>query len=249
MVDKIRSILDLSLSLAKVNFKLRNEGTYLGMLWYLLEPILMFLLLLYIFSPRMTTVKNYPLYLLLGLIMYNLFSGATINSTRAIVDNASFIKSLKIPYEPLVLSIVLQFIFTHIFEIVVLAIFMIYFHVSLMGLIFYPMLLFFYAVFICGISFALAAIGVRINDIGNVWRVLITLMWFATPIFYSIKESSIQFLLNPIARFIAVARDLIIANSFPSIGLIVQVIAISFFSLAVGLGLFSLLKNRFVEYV
>ena len=248
-MDKIKSILGLSLSLAKVNFKLRNEGTYLGMLWYLLEPLLMFFVLSYIFSSRMNDIKHYPLYLLLGLIMYNLFSSVTIHSARAIIDNGAFIKSLKVPYEPLVLSVVLQFIFTHLFEIAVLAIFMIYFKVSLIGLIFYPILLFFYAVFICGISFALAAIGVRINDIANVWRVIVTLMWFATPIFYSLKEDYLQFLLNPIAHFLAVARGLIIYGHLPSWGLAIDVITMAILSLAVGLTLFNQSKNKFAEFV
>jgi len=248
-LEHCRSILGLSLSLAKVNFKLRNEGTYLGMLWYLLEPLLMFLLLLYIFSSRMNEIKHYPVYLLLGLIMYNLFSSSTIHSARAIVDNAAFIKSIKMRYEPLVLSVVLQFIFTHLFEIAVLAIFMIYFKISLVGLIFYPVLLIFYGIFICGISFALAAIGVRINDITNVWRVLVSLMWFATPIFYFIKEDSKQFLLNPIAHFILAARDLVITGRIPPFWLIIDVVILSFVSLAVGMTIFNLSKNKFAEFV
>lgn len=248
-MSKIKSILGLSLSLAKVNFKLRNEGTYLGMLWYLLEPLFMFLVLLYIFSSRITTVKNYPLYLLLGLIMYNLFSSSTIQSARAIIDNAEFIKSLKIPYEPLVLSVVFQFIFTHIFEIAVLAIFMMYFSVQLTGLIFYPILLFFYSIFILGISFALAAIGVRINDIANAWRVIVRLLWFATPIFYSIKEDSMQFLLNPIAHFISAGRSLIIANQLPPLWIAINIVITPIISLAGGLFIFNLSKNKFAEYV
>jgi len=102
---KAKSILGLSLSLAKVKFKLRNEGSYLGVFWYLLSPLAMFLILL---SLRGLTNKNpieyYPIYLLLGLIVFNLFRYATTISTNAIRGNAGLIKSLKINLEPFLLS-------------------------------------------------------------------------------------------------------------------------------------------------
>ena len=248
-MGKIKSIVGLSLSLAKANFKLRNEGTYLGTLWYLLEPLLMFIVLFYIFSSRMSGIKNYPIYLLLGLVMYNLFSSATIQSTRAIIDNAEFIKSLKIPPEPLVLSALFQFIFTHLFEMGVLAIFMLYFGVSLIGLLFYPLLLFFYSIFILGVSLALAAIGARINDLANVWRVVVRVLWFATPIFYSMKSKSPLFLLNPLTHFISAARNLIIYNKPPELWPIINIAVISVISLVAGLSIFNLSKNKFAEYV
>jgi ABC-type polysaccharide/polyol phosphate export permease len=248
-MTNIKSILGLSLSLAKANFKLRNEGTYLGMLWYLLEPLLMFLILLYIFSSRMTNIENYPAYLLLGLIMYNLFSGSTTQSAGAIIASGGFIKSLKIPCEPLILSVILQFIFTHIFEIAVLVIFMMFFGLRPTGLLFYPILLFFYIIFISGISFILAAVGVRINDTANVWRVLVRLAWFATPIFYSIGEDYLQFLLNPLAHFISAGRSLIIYNRLPSLWIIISVMVTSITSLAVGLFIFNISKKKFAEYV
>jgi ABC-type polysaccharide/polyol phosphate export permease len=197
----------------------------------------------------MATVNNYPLHLLLGLIMFNLFSNSTIQSAKAIVDNEAFIKSLKIPYEPLVLSVILQFIFTHLLEIAILAIFMMYFGIQFKGLIFYPVLLFFYSIFICGVSFALAAIGLRINDVANVWRVIVTLLWFATPIFYSIKEESLQFLLNPIAHFISAGRSLIISNQLPPLWITISIVITSVISLTVGLIIFNFSKSKFAEYV
>jgi ABC-type polysaccharide/polyol phosphate export permease len=245
----IKKILGLSLSLAKVNFKLRNEGAYLGVIWYLLEPFCMFLIISYIFSSRMAGIGNYSLYLLIGLIMYNLFSNATTQASTAIIDNAEFVKSLKIPAEPLVLSTVFQFLFSHLFEMAVLVIFMLYFKVSLIGLIFYPILLFFYTIFICGISFVLAVIGVRVIDLANVWRVIVRLGWFSTPIFYSINENSIQFLLNPITHFISATRSILINNQIPSLFIIISIPIISILSLTIGLFIFNLSKKKLAEYV
>jgi len=130
---KAKSILGLSLSLAKVKFKLRNEGSYLGVFWYLLSPLAMFLILL---SLRGLTNKNpieyYPIYLLLGLIVFNLFRYATTISTNAIRGNAGLIKSLKINLEPFVISGIMQAVFSHIFEVIILVLFLFYFKVSLL---------------------------------------------------------------------------------------------------------------------
>jgi lipopolysaccharide transport system permease protein len=131
----------------------------------------------------------------------------------------------------------------------VLIIFMLYFKVSLIGLIFYPILLLFYIIFICGISFILAVVGTRITDVANVWRVVVRLGWFATPIFYFINEKSIQSLINPIAHFISAGRSLIINNQLPPVFMMITIPVISLLSLAIGLFIFNSYKNKFAEYV
>ena len=248
MIDKIKNVLGLSLSLSKANFRVRNEGSYLGVLWYLLDPLLLFLILLAIFSGRLG-IENYPIYLLVGLVMYNLFSGVTSQSVDVIANSAGFIKSTKIRYEPLVISNLLQFIYTHIIEIVVLAAFMVYYGMPLNFLIFYPFLLVVYCVFILGFSFVLATIGVYVNDMRNVWVVVVRLIWFATPIFYTLDKASLLFMLNPLAHFISVGRDLIIAQQVPSILTILSLLLLSVVSLIIGLLVFSSFKKNFAERV
>src|SRR4030042_3140482 len=93
---KLRHFLDLSLEIAKSSFKLRNEGSYLGIFWYLLNPLLLFLLLLLVFSDRLgNSIPSYPLYLLLGIVIFNFFQQATTESTKIIVrDYGELIKSI-----------------------------------------------------------------------------------------------------------------------------------------------------------
>ena len=76
---RLKKFIELSFALAKAQFKLRNEGSYLGIFWYILNPIFIFSLLLLIFSTRVGQgIPHYPLYLLLGIIMFNFFQTATI---------------------------------------------------------------------------------------------------------------------------------------------------------------------------
>ncbi|MBD3260723.1 MAG: ABC transporter permease, partial [Candidatus Altiarchaeales archaeon] len=76
---KFKRLWGLSLSIAEAEFKLRNEGSYLGILWYLLEPLLMFILLLFVFSKSLgQDIPHYPLYLLVGIIVFNFFQKVTL---------------------------------------------------------------------------------------------------------------------------------------------------------------------------
>src|SRR3989344_7733394 len=190
-IDYIKKTLSLSFSLAKTQFKLRNEGSYLGIFWYLLDPLAMFLIILALNGILANTnTKNYPVYLLLGLIMFNFFRQTTINSTNSIVANAGFIKSMRISSESFVVSSAILSFFSHLFELVILLFFMIFFKISLIGFFLYPTVFLFLFLFSLGASFILASIGVYVNDINNVWSVLINLLWFSKPIFYVISFGS-----------------------------------------------------------
>jgi len=249
---KAKSILSLSFSLAKVKFKLRNEGSYLGIFWYLLNPLAMFSIFLFLGNIiNKKTIEHYPVYLLLGLIMFNIFRGATDASTSSIAGNAGIIKSMKVSFEPFVISGVLQSVFSHFFEILVLIAFLIYFQIPLGGLLFYPFILFLLVLFIIGFSFTLAALGTYISDISNIWSIMVNLTWFAAPVFYVVTKGDVPFInsINPMFYFITAARDIIIYETFPDFKIILLMVAFGFGSLAIGLFIFEKNKHRFPEAV
>jgi len=248
---KLKSIIGLSLSMAKANFKLRNEGSYLGIFWYLLEPLLLFLIIYFVRNQIVgTNILNYAVYLIVGLIVFNFFRGTTSLCVNSIRRNSVFVKSMKIPQESLVISPVLQSIFSHMFELIVIVFILIYFSIPIYGVIFYLFVFLFFAFFIMGISFILATLGVYILDLGNVWRVFSTLLWFATPIFYIISsESKIYFfnLFNPMYYFISASRDIIIYQSFPEIFIVIGIVGFSLFFFLLGLFIFEKYKTKFAE--
>lgn len=251
---KIKSILGLSLSLAKAGFKLRNEGSYLGILWYLLGPLLVFILLLLVFSDRLgTDIPNYPLYLLLGIIMFNFFQQTTTESTRAItLEYRDVIKSINFSKESLIASIVLKTLFSHLFEIILFIILLLIFKNSLIGIIFYPIILVFFCFFIFGASLVLAVLTIYFIDLENIWLFASKLMWFGTPIFYAIKGQTRLFyinLFNPMYYFITAARDLIIYNKMPEIWMILGMIVYGLLSLIIGLLIFNKLKIKSAEMI
>lgn len=251
LYQEIKSIASLSLSLAKANFKVRNEGSFLGIFWYLLEPLAFFLILFFISETlSQNSIEQYPLYLFVGLIMFNFFNAITTFATRAIASNAGFIKSLKIKTEAFIFSGVLQFIFSHLFELFVLMAFAIFFQVNVSWVIFYPIIFFFFVLFTTGVSLILSIGGVYIGDLRNVWTVFTRLLWFATPIFYFAKESSIIQILNtwnPLYYFIDATREVIIYQKIPSFASLIIIGVGSILVFSIGLFVFEKFKNSLAE--
>ncbi len=249
--NKLKSILGLALSLAKANFKVRNEGSYLGILWYLLEPLCFFIVIILLKNIiNQNLVEHYPLYLFLGLIMFNFFSGSCGISTRIISQNSGFIKSMNIHKESFVVSVILQYVFSHLFELLLFVFFMIYFKMPLFSMIYYPLIFIFLFIFSLGISFILATIGVYVNDLFHVWNVVMRILWLATPIFYAISDNSALYklnLFNPMYYFLDSARKLVIYNKIPSLFESLIVISLGIGFLALGIIIFEKYKNKFAE--
>ncbi len=248
--QEIKRVLCLSFSLAKANFKVRNEGSYLGIFWYSLEPLALFVIFLILGGVINIDIEHYPLYLFLGLIMFNLFSKATTEAASSISDNAAFIKSTKIPYEALVISRVFQFVFSHIFELVIFVVFMIIFNVNFFWIISYSFIFIIFFFFVLGLAFFLAVIGVYVRDLHNIWRIVIILLMFLTPIFYFSKEGFLIAkinLFNPLYYFISIARDFVIYHKGLELGFFIGAILFSVFSFFLGLFIFRRYKYKFAE--
>lgn len=245
--------LQLSFSLAKANFKVRNEGSYLGIFWYLLDPISFFVILLFLSKSLFaSSIQKYPLYLFLGLIMFNFFISGTLNSVKVISQNAGFIKSIKIDSRVFVVSCIMQFIFSHIFEIIIFFIFAIIFKGSLWGIIFYPIILLPFVLFILGIGFVLAILGVLATDFGNVWEIFSRLLWFVTPVFYAILPNTLIYkfnLFNPLNYYISSARQIAVYGIFPGWSniLVCYFLGLAFFVL--GAYIFGKFKNKLAEKI
>lgn len=250
----LKRIFGLGFQLAKAEFKLRNEGSYLGIFWYLLNPLLVFGLLFFIFSDRLgNNISNYPLYLMLGVIVFNFFQSTTTDSVTSVIkDYRWVIKSINFPIESLLVSIVLKNLFSHLLEIIFFAVFLIFSKISLIGILYYLLVLIFLCLFIFGISLFLASLTVYFVDLENIWSFVVRLLWLATPIFYSIGGQTKLFylnLFNPMYYFITFARDVAVYIRVPDASIIFGTVFCALLSLSAGLLLFNALKVRFAEKI
>jgi len=251
--DKVKKLFNLGFVLARAGYKLKTEGSYLGIFWYLLDPIFTFLLLWGIFADRLGRgIDDYPLYLFLGIIAFSFFSRVTIESMKLIVDNRWIVRSIKFPYESLVLASILKNLFSLFFETVLLIILALLLRQSVAGFIFFPVILFFFCFFTYGVSLFLATLYVYFCDLDNIWAYFSRLLWFATPIFYQIGGQNKLLILNsfnPLYLFISIFREIVIYSRMPSASLTMAALAFTILSFTAGTAAFTKLKCRFPEKI
>jgi ABC-type polysaccharide/polyol phosphate export permease len=248
-----KKTLSLSYSLAKTNFKLRNEGSYLGILWYLLNPLFLFVTILFVKQTAFNNIEIplYPVYLLVGLVMLSYLNRVVSLSTDVIRSNSSFIKSIHIPTEVLVISSVLHVCMLHVFEIFLILCLAIYMHIPLFQIVLYFIATLVFTVFLVGLAFLFSTIGVYISDVGNIWAAISQLIFFVTPIFYTLNPANSLYTLNlynPLYHFITFSRDMLIRGN-TSLWTIQMVSISCMASLIIGLTAFGRYRRRFAEWL
>lgn len=253
MNDEILKTLRISLAAARAEIKLRNEGSYLGVLWYLLNPLLMFLLLAAIFFPRLgQKIPHYSLYLLLGIILFNLFQQVTTEAIKTIRQNNRLIKSVTFPRESLVIAILWKALFAHFWEIILLIAVALFWGAPIGGILFYPLILVFFCLFCLGAALLLSCVTIYFLDLENIWAFAVRLIWFGTPIFYAIGGQDRLFLINlfnPVYYFMTIARDVVIYSRPPQLWMAGGAACYAILFFMIGREVFNRLKIKFAEMI
>jgi lipopolysaccharide transport system permease protein len=235
--------------------KLRYKNSVLGLIWTLLEPLLIFIVLYFVFSYLMKlNVEHYQLFLFLGIICWDLLAKGTTMGLYSITSKPGLVKKVYFPREVLVVGMCFTALLMIFFEFVVFAIFMLLFGVmpTWMALIF-PFILLGEFLIVIGLSLFLSAMNVYYKDVQYIWGVLLQAGFFLTPVIYPVSIYPPQyagwFLLNPMARVVEASRKTLIYNTLPNIPDIAIIYASALVALLVGYFVFKKLEPRFAEEV
>jgi ABC-2 type transport system permease protein len=206
--------------LAITDFKLRYQGSTLGYLWSLMKPIMLFLVMYFVFT-RIFRVGNdishYPVYLLLGIVIWEFFVEVASGSMTAIVGQGDLIRKVYFPRIVLVISRSITALMTFSLNFIAVLLFMLYNGVHInWGILLFPLLVIELMIFIMGVSFFLSSLFVKFRDIGHIWDVVTRALFYATPILYPLSIvpqnlARIQ-ILNPVAQILQDARYLLITH-------------------------------------
>lgn len=201
--------------LVRTDFKLRYQGSVLGYAWSLLRPLLLFVILYIVFAKFLKfggDIPHYPVYLLLGIVVWNFFNEMTVQSLGSIVGRGDLIRKIRIPRWMIVFSSSIAAVINLILNLVVVAIFMVFTHVVVLDTLPLLLLILFevYALSL-GISLLLSALFVRFRDVGYIWEVILQAGFYATPILYTLSRIPSHtaqkiIMLNPMAQSIQDAR-------------------------------------------
>lgn len=176
--------------LVRTDFKLRYQGSILGYAWSLLKPLLLFIILYIVFVYFLKLGKgipHYPVYLLLGIVLWNFFVEMTSQSLGSIVGRGDLIRKIRIPRWIIVFSSSLSALINLTLNLIVVMIFAIVngVHFSFTSLLL-PVNIIEIYVFALGVSLFLAAAYVKFRDISYIWEVVLQAGFYATPIIYPI---------------------------------------------------------------
>lgn len=215
--------------LVRKNIKLQYRDSMLGMFWTFLQPLLTTIVLVFVFNNvfgrSSKGVGNYTVYLLIGRLLYTFFTQSTKRAMRSIRSNSSMIKKVYVPKYIYPFSQVLSTFLTFLISLSVLIVVIAFFNITnnhpihITWRIVYciiPILILF--VLSLGVGMFLATVCVFFRDMENLYDVITTLLFYATPIVYSMDRLNFDpngwqlfvFKLNPLYGIIGMFRAAVI---------------------------------------
>jgi ABC-2 type transport system permease protein len=221
--------LDLLLLIAVNEFRRSYLGTALGYLWSIARPLLLFAVLLTVFTQAFDLgdrVHQYPVLLLFNIVLFGFFQEATSQSVGSIVNQEAVVRKTQFPRLVIPLAVVLTSVFNLGVNLVVVFAFLLAFGVSpVWTWLLLPVLLVLLFALTTAVATILAALYPRFRDTAIIWGVTATALFYATPVLYPLDVVSgtlrdvIE--LNPLTPIFVLARKWIVDPSAPGPDLVV----------------------------
>lgn len=252
-------------NLVSKDFKLRYRRSILGVVWSMLNPLLMMIVMTLVFTNIFKfQFDMYPfaIYLILGQVFFTIFQDGTSGAMSSIIDAAPLIKKVRVqkiifPTEKVLFAVV-NFFFS---LIAVAAVFAFFGMMPSWKVILIPFLTILLAIFSLGIGYLVAALSVFFRDVMHLWSVLTTVWYYFTPIFWpydALANNGISWVyslvqINPMYHFVSCFRQITTGIALPSdAGIFFEFVICALFAIftfAVGLLAFKKLEKKFILYV
>ncbi len=242
--------------LVKRDIKLKYRRSILGYLWSVLNPLLIMLVMVVVFSTFFRfDIENFPVYLLTGQTLFGFFTESTSMAIASIIGSAALIKKTYVPKYIFTVSRVTSSLVTLIFSMTALALVMI---ITRVQITFYallaPLVLLQLYVFCLGMGMFLAAASVFFRDIQYLWGVATTAWMYLTPLFYPESiwpEAVAPWLraLNPMYHYIAQFRQAVLWGEPLAAGNVAFGCLYAVLALAIGIAVFRRGQDRFILYI
>ncbi len=205
----------------------------------------------YIFPSQ---IKNYPLYILLGIIIWNFFSRSTSMGMNSILGRGGLVITINFPKIILPISVNITSLLMMSLELIVFGVFMVGFQiVPSITMLFFPLLIALLLLLCIGLSIPLSILNTRYRDVSYIWQVLLYAGFFVSPIVYDLEifpvETQKLLLLNPITQIIDMAHNVILYGTFPLIENIMYLIGICTLIFFVGIFYFDKKGKDVADYV
>lgn len=244
-------------NLVMKDFRIRYRNMSLGVLWSLLNPLVMMGVMTYVWTQVFPSkIPHFPLFVLCGLVPYNFFSIAWAGGTTSIVDSAGLIKRLPVPREVVPISTVLSCSIHLLVQLALLLAIAIGSHVPMNRYwLWLPVVWGLQIVFLSGLSLITASANVFIRDTRYVVESTNLVMMWLVPVFYDFAAIPQRFKqiyeLNPLATLVIVMRRIVYEGTPPegTTHTMWKLVLASFTVFLVGLIAFRRTKPMFYEHI
>jgi len=239
--------------LAVMDLKLRYRNSILGFFWTFLEPLLLLLVLYVVFTNIFKSqIEYFPLFLLLGLIIWNMFARGTQFGLNSILSRSGVLSHIYVPREILPISAALTGLMMLTFEMTVFGTFLVVFGlIPPMTVIILPLIFILEFILVTGLSFPLSLLNIKFRDTQFVWGVLLQAGFFLTPVFYNtnILPDQIRRIIvfSPMVQIMNMARDATLYGKLPTMESVEISLGTTFLILIVGYAIFRKLNVRIIE--
>jgi ABC-2 type transport system permease protein len=218
-----RRSLELLWLIAATEFKRTYFGTVLGYLWSLCRPLLLFAVLLVVFTHVLHlggSVLHYPVFLLLNIVLFGFFQEATNTAVGSVLSQEAVVRKTQFPRLVIPLAVVLTAVFNLALNLVVVFVFLLGYGVSpTWTWLLLPVILLALFIFTTAVSMILSALYPRFRDLAIIWAVFSTALLYATPVLYPIQRAggTLGHLLafNPLAPLFELTRRWVIQPGAP----------------------------------
>jgi ABC-2 type transport system permease protein len=222
-----RRFFDLLWLISVTEFKRVYFGTVLGYVWSLIRPLMLFGVLLFVFTKVFKIgsdkVEHYPVFLLLGIVTFTFFQEATVNAVGSVIAQEGVVRKTQFPRLVIPLSTVVTSALNFTLNMVVVLGFILAFGVTPMWTwLLFPVALLALIVLTTAVSMALSVLYVRFRDIAIIWTVVAQVLFYATPILYPVNFLEDQpkyehlLMINPLAVIFEQIRVWVLEPNAPT---------------------------------
>ena len=260
MISSIKQHHGLLFTLTKREVIGRYRGSFMGIFWSFLTPLLMLSVYTFVFGEvfnarwhrESDSQGQFALMLFAGLILFNVFAECVNRMPSIIIANVNYVKKVVFPLELLPLTVVCSSLFHCFVSLVVwIAAYIIMFGVPHITVLLMPLIVMPLVLMIIGISWLLSALGVFVRDVGQLVGLLTTAMMFLSPIFFPISALPTAYQkivhLNPLTLPIEQLREVLFFGELPDWYMLGWYTLAAIFTAFIGFAFFQKTRKGFAD--